>query len=85
MGGRPLKPQNICPFKGISSRNAQNPLQGCQRTTGSHRAGVLEKTEPRRGGVHKLTQAPTQQYSQSQLSPADYGKGERGERVSLRI
>lgn len=45
MGGRPLEPQNICPFKGISSWNAQNPLQGCQRLTARQRAGMSVKTE----------------------------------------
>lgn len=84
LGGRLLKPQNICPFKGISSWYAQNPLQGCQRFTGSQRAGMTVKTELQRGGVHKLFQAPTQQYSQSQLIPPDYGKGESG-KVSLLI
>lgn len=69
MGGRPLKPQNICPFKGISSWYAQNPLQGCQCFTGSHSAGMLVKTELWRGGVHKLVPAPTLQYSKSQLIP----------------
>lgn len=76
LGGRPLKPQNICPFKGISSWYAQNPLQGCRRFTGSQRAGTSVKTELQRGGVLKLFQAPTQHYSQSQLIPSDYGKCE---------
>lgn len=84
LGGRPLKPQNICPFKGISSWYAQNPLQGCQRLTGSQRAGMSVKTELRRGGVRKLFPAPTQQYSQSQMIPPDYGRGQSG-KVSLLI
>lgn len=42
---------------------AQNPLQGCQRFTGSHKAGMLVKTELKRGGVKNLIQA------QSPISP----------------
>lgn len=63
VGGR-LSPGTSVLSKASPPWYAQNPLQGCQRFTGSHRTGMLVKTELKRGGVKNFTQV------QSPISPS---------------
>lgn len=76
VGGR-LSPGTSVLSKASLPWYAQNPLRGCRRFTGSHRAGTLVKTEVKRRGSEEPHPSPISHItkrgarSQSHLTPDD--------------